>query len=87
MTDREKALLRVQTLGFELTEANLFLDTHPKSREALEYYHRVVGEYNNAVNKYTAQFGPLDVTQISSTESWTWTDGCMPWEAECNVEI
>ena len=36
MTEREKALMRVQTFSFALNEANLFLDTHPKSREAFD---------------------------------------------------
>lgn len=87
MTDREKALMRVQTLGFAVVEANLFLDTHTGSREALDYYHRVVNEYNEAVNNFITNFGPLDVTQVLSKDSWTWTEGCMPWEGECNVEI
>ena len=46
MTDREKALMRVQTSAFAVTEATLFLDTHPGSREALDYYHKAVNEYN-----------------------------------------
>ena len=50
MTDREKALMRVQTSAFAVTEATLFLDTHPGSREALDYYHKAVNEYNDAVN-------------------------------------
>lgn len=87
MTDREKALMRVQTCGFALTEANLFLDTHPSSSEALEYYHNAVENYNNAVKLYTESFGPLNVTQVKSRDSWTWTEGCMPWEGDCNVEL
>ena len=79
--------MRVQTYGFALDEAVLFLDTHSKSREALEYYHKALTEYNNAVSNYVANFGPLDITQIKSHDKWTWTEGCMPWEVDCNVEI
>lgn len=87
MTEREKALMRVQTFSFALNEANLFLDTHPKSREALDYYHKAVKEYNDAVQTYITNFGPLDFTQVLSKDTWTWIEGCMPWEGECNVEI
>ncbi|MBP3480576.1 MAG: spore coat protein CotJB [Clostridia bacterium] len=87
MTDREKALMRVQTSAFAVTEATLFLDTHPGSREALDYYHKAVNEYNDAVNIFITNFGPLEATQVKSRDNWTWTEGCMPWEGECNVEL
>lgn len=87
MTEREKAMMRVQTYSFALNEANLFLDTHPDSREALDYYHKTLKEYNDAVQIYITNFGPIDVTQVLSHDTWTWTEGCMPWEGDCNVEI
>ena len=87
MTERDKALMRVQTCGFAVTEAVLFLDTHPNNEEALEYYHKACDEYNNAVSNFIANFGPLDMTQVQRGAGWTWTEGCMPWEADCNVEI
>lgn len=87
MTDREKALMRVQTYGFALDEAILFLDTHPNNREALEYYHKAQKEYNNAVEIYTANFGPLQAKYVRTHDGWGWIEGCMPWEVECNVEL
>ena len=87
MTDRQKALMRVQTYGFALDEAVLFLDTHPDNKDALDYYHKALSEYNAAVNNYVMNFGPLDATQVKSHDKWTWVDGCNPWEEECNVEI
>ena len=87
MTDRQKALMRVQTFGFALDEAVLFLDTHGNNKEALDYYHKALDEYKNAVNNYVLNFGPLDVTQVKDRDRWSWTEGCMPWEADCNVEI
>ena len=77
MTEREKALMRVQTFGFAVNEATLFLD----------YYHKAVKEYNDAVNIFITNFGPLEATQVKSRDNWTWTEGCMPWEGECNVEL
>lgn len=87
MTDKQKALLRVQTAGFAVDEAILFLDTHPKNAEALEYYHKKIDEYNAAVAMYVTAFGPLNATQVKSRDNWTWVTGCMPWEEDCNVEI
>ncbi len=87
MTDKQKALMRVQTYGFALDEAVLFLDTHPQDKEALSFYHKALNEYNDAVNNYIANFGPLNAMQVKSYDKWTWTEGCMPWEEQCNVEI
>lgn len=87
MTERERALLRVQTLGFAMNEANLFLDTHPTDRDALDYYHKTVADYTDAVQQYITKYGPIDASQVQSRERWTWVDGCMPWEADCNVEL
>ncbi len=87
MTERDKALMRVQTCGFAVTEAVLFLDTHPTDSAAREYYDKAVKDYNAAVMNYITSFGPLDMTQVQSSGGWSWTEGCMPWEEDCNVEI
>jgi len=87
MTDRDKALMRVQTYGFALTEATLFLDTHTTEKQALDYYHNAVKEYDAAVTNFITNFGPLQVTQVQSHDEWTWAAGCMPWEENCNVEL
>ena len=60
---------------------------YENSREALDYYHKAVKEYNDAVNIFITNFGPLEATQVKSRDNWTWTEGCMPWEGECNVEL
>ena len=87
MTDREKALMRVQTYGFALDEAILFLDTHPDNREALDFDHKAQSDYDNAVMIYTSNFGPLQAKAVRNRNGWSWVEGCMPWEGECNVEL
>lgn len=87
MSDKTKALMHIQTVGFAIDEAVLFLDTHPTSADALAYYHNAVAEYNKAVEDYVTKYGPLNATQVKSHKSWSWVEGCMPWEEECNVEI
>lgn len=87
MDERLKALMRVQTYGFALDEAILFLDTHPNDRDALDYYHKAQAEYENAVKLYTTKFGPLEAKKVMSRDGWAWVEGCMPWEEKCNVEL
>lgn len=87
MTDRQKSLMRVQTYGFALVDANLFLDTHPNNREALKYYNETLKRYNAAVEDFVSMYGPLNAAQNNSMSEWKWANQCMPWEDDCNVEI
>ncbi len=87
MTERKKALMRVQTYGFALDEAVLFLDTHPNDITALNYYHETLKNYNAAVDYYTKNYGPLQTTDVKTRDGWSWAKDCMPWEVDCNVEI
>lgn len=87
MTERQKCLMRVQTYGFALNEANLFLDTHPHNKQAIKYYHDTLEKYNAAVAAFVENYGPLSASQVTDTEHWTWASQCMPWEDDCNVEI
>ena len=87
MNERKKALMRVQTYGFSLDEAVLFLDTHPNDKAALDYYHKTLALYNMAVKEYVANYGPLETTQVHSNKNWSWATDRLPWEDDYNVEI
>lgn len=86
MNDRKKALMRVQTYGFAIDEAVLFLDTHPNDAQAMQYYRETLMHYNEAVSDYISKYGPLDFTQVSGNK-WTWATDQLPWEGYSNVEI
>lgn len=79
--------MRVQTYGFALDEAILFLDTHPNDESAMNYYHETLKLYNMAVRDYVTNFGPLEATHVHGGKKWTWATDNLPWEAEHNVEI
>lgn len=76
---------RIQELDFARVETQLFLDTHPDCRQALEYYHRLMRELEPLVVEYTAKHGPLTPSAVS-TECWNWIDGMWPWQTE-NTEM
>ena len=37
---------KLQTVDFAIVETVLFLDAYPKNKQALEYYHKLIGERN-----------------------------------------
>ena len=86
MSERKKALMRVQTYGFALDEAALFLDTHKDDAQAMQYYRETIMQYNAAMSDYISKFGPLDFTQVNG-HKWTWASDPLPWEDDSNVEV
>ena len=49
----------LQALGFALQELALYLDTHPRDRDALEQYRTVQRQYHDAMMEYGKECGPL----------------------------
>lgn len=81
MTRRE-AMCRVQMYDFALKDTELFLDTHPTNRAALEFYEVTRRRYLEAVEDYEEQFGPLTSKDVDVSNGWTWVRGPWPWERE-----
>lgn len=77
--DRTESMKRVQKLAFMKTETELFLDTHPNCRAALDFYHRILEELEAARLEYRAKYGPI-TAEDCSTERWDWVDGPWPWQ-------
>ncbi len=82
MTDRERALKRVQMLDFVMDELNLYLDTHPTDKRALEYFAQYQYLLNDAVNQYEMKYGPLNADASMNPDSFDWVKGPWPWESE-----
>lgn len=81
---RCNALLnQVYQAGFAVDDIILFLDTHPSDAGALAYYQQARAMYQNAVQAYENQCGPLFMTDVNSQSCWTWQKDPWPWEGGC----
>ena len=80
--DKARLLREIQLCTFLLTEANLYLDTHPDDRNALNYYRYVVALRKEAVKAYEASFGPLTIGDADDACTWSWLTERWPWEGE-----
>ena len=72
---------RIQKLSFAKTEIELFLDTHPDCRRALDYYHAIIDELDALRLEYSHRFGPLCAAE-SSGDRWQWVDSPWPWHKD-----
>lgn len=73
-------LMYINQVSFAMDDVNLFLDTHPCNKEAMEYYHMVKEQREKAMKEYNQKFGPLQIDQVESCDYWTWVEQAWPWE-------
>ena len=82
MNERERLLKRVQMYSFAVTDAALFLDTHPNNMSALAYYNKYKKLYKDAADEFESRFGPLTIMSERNNEYWTWVNDPWPWEEQ-----
>lgn len=76
-----KDLSEIQKLEFQAIDLNLFLDTHPGDKKALEEYNKTVSELAKSKKAYEAYYGPLtNFGYAESKCSWQWVQNPWPWE-------
>lgn len=71
---------QIRALCFVKTELELYLDTHPNCRTAIDYYHRTVDELKRLTEEYENTVGPLTAMGNVSTDQWRWVEGPWPWQ-------
>lgn len=79
---REEALRRVQQMSFMTDELRLFLDTHPRSNEALSALRRYLAMEDAAKQRYEQSYGPLTLDAVARSCRYSWIDNPWPWEME-----
>ena len=81
--NKQQLLRRIQELCFAKTEAELFLDTHPECRDALDFYRRTVGALDAASEEYNNKYGPLTASAAAaSSDGWSWVSAPWPWQMD-----
>ncbi|MFC4769813.1 spore coat protein CotJB [Effusibacillus consociatus] len=74
-------LQQLQALDFVLVELNLYLDTHPLDRDAIQQYNRHVQDRWKVAQEFEAHYGPLTHFGHSySGTPWQWNNSPWPWE-------
>ena len=81
--NRKKLLKKLQICDFILTEASLYLDTHPNNTMALDYFNKHNKIREEVLKEYIEKYGPITKSDCSSNNTWKWVNNPWPWE---NVE-
>ena len=79
--EREALLYQVMQYRFALIELNLYLDTHPNDRKAIELYNKYSKIAKEMSQKYESMYGPLTLGGSDLNENrWEWINSPWPWE-------
>ena len=74
-------LKRIQQLSFALVELNLYLDTHPDCKNALDLYNKYSAELKTLREEYTRKHGPLmNFGTCPAETGFSWVNSPWPWE-------
>ena len=76
---KEELMEKIHARSFAMTEAQLFLDTHPDCRAALDYFRGAKDELDMAMTEYQNKYGPL-LADMTVGDKWMWIDGPWPWQ-------
>ncbi len=80
--NREKIMREIQEVGFALVDLNLYLDSHPDCKMALDFFRDMQIKYAQLQADYEMEFGPLTAFDTNTEQGWTWVQHPWPWELE-----
>lgn len=80
--DKHSLTKSIYEIGFALDDTILFLNTHPKDRDALDYYHKIASKYRELTTLYNLHYGPLTSRDVKSDNYFSWASKPLPWEME-----
>jgi spore coat protein JB len=78
---RKEKLIKLMAEEFTAIELNLYLDTHPQDKRALELYNETVERLYALLEDYERHYGPISNFGLSpSSYPWQWIEEPWPWE-------
>ncbi len=86
MTAKAELFKKIQELSFVKTEIELFLDTHPESKVAMDYYKETVSALRDLMTKYQAEYGPITAENGILNDAWWWVDKPWPWQNDAEIQ-
>lgn len=85
--DRVSLLKEIAALEFTVIELNLYLNTHPRDREALGVFNKTMARVKALKEAYDKNYGMITSQDSHSSYPWEWLAEPWPWEYEANYKI
>lgn len=84
MNGKEQLLFNIGVIDFTLVDLELYLDTHPRDRRALEYFRHYAQIKRQLCREFSQKYYPLTFAESDSDKAWTWGEAPLPWEGVCD---
>lgn len=78
--EHRKLMHLITLVSFMVNDIELYLDTHPFDKEALEQFEHYSNLRKQALNDYANCYGPLTIDLANNLEEWKWALQPWPWE-------
>ncbi len=80
---RDEMLRQIMELEFAVTDLNLYLDTHPNSKEALEMFTKLAAMLKSLKYDYAQKHEPITAMDASNNTPFEWVSDKYkwPWQA------
>ncbi len=79
---REEMLLHIMELSFAINDLNLYLDLHPQDESMLRKFRDLVEESCQKEMEFVKMFGPLELVDSDTGNSFKWIEDPWPWQNE-----
>ena len=83
MPDRAIMLRQYAAEQFAAFDVQLYLDTHPNDRSALDLFDKYQKNAQKYKKEFEGMYGPLS-SDSAMYGSWRWVEEPWPWEREFN---
>lgn len=79
---QKELLNKIRETVFALVDLNLFLDTHPNCKQALELFTSLAFTLEALKREYTSQYGPLKAMDVANDTPFEWVSDkyLWPWQ-------
>ncbi|MDD5017729.1 MAG: spore coat protein CotJB [Eubacteriales bacterium] len=84
---RDQLLKELSAMDFYTVDLQLYLNTHPNDRDALQKYNAVASQAGALRQEYESMYGPLTSFRSTSKYPWQWTADPWPWQYEFNFKL
>jgi spore coat protein JB len=78
--DKELLTKNIYMLDFMAVDLQLFLNTHPENRDAIDLYNKVITNADKCRTYYEHTFGPFCSYRSVASPGWEWVSAPWPWE-------
>ena len=80
---RVELITKIQELGFACVDMNLYLDSHPEDKNAINIYNSLGVQFKQAICAYEKRYGPfMNFGHSTSTCPFKWIEDPWPWQKE-----